>query len=174
VATADPIAARTAADVARSYFEAIAAKDLDRAAEHRSPEVVADIVPAGILRGPAEYRAFFEEMFAAFPDYELVIEDIVGGESTAAVRWRWSGTFTGAAFQGVEPTGRRVETRTVDWIELDGEGRIVRVTAYFDGMEFARGVGMMPPRDSSAERAMRGAFNGVTKVRSAIAERRGG
>jgi len=171
VATADTT--RTAAEVARSYFEALAAKDLDRAADHRSPEVVADIVPVGILRGPDEYRALFEEMFAAFPDFELVIEDVVGGDTTAAVRWRWSGTHSGSPFQGIEPTGRRVETRTVDWIELDAEGRIVRVTAYFDGMEVARGMGMMPPKDSSAERAMRGAFNGVTKVRSAIAERRG-
>ena len=171
MATADTT--RTAAEVARSYFEALAAKDLDRAADHRSPEVVADIVPVGILRGPEEYRALFEEMFAAFPDFELVIEDVVGGDTTAAVRWRWSGTHSGSPFQGIEPTGRRVETRTVDWIELDAEGRIVRVTAYFDGMEVARGMGMMPPKDSSAERAMRGAFNGVTKVRSAIAERRG-
>jgi len=172
VATADTT--RTAAEVARSYFEALAAKDLNRAADHRSPEVVADIVPVGILRGPDEYRALFEEMFAAFPDYEMVIEDVVGGDSNAAVRWRSSGAFTGAPFQGIEPTGRRIETRAVDWIELDGEGRIVRVTAYFDGMEFARGIGMMPPKDSSAERAMRSAFNGVTKLRSAIAERRGG
>ena len=171
MATADTT--RTAAEVARSYFEALAAKDLDRAADHRSPEVVADIVPVGILRGPEEYRALFEEMFAAFPDFELVIEDVVGGDTTAAVRWRWSGTHSGSPFQGIEPTDRRVETRTVDWIELDAEGRIVRVTAYFDGMEVARGMGMMPPKDSSAERAMRGAFNGVTKVRSAIAERRG-
>ncbi len=174
MATADTTATRTAADVARSYFEALAAKDLDRAEALRSPEVVADIVPVGILRGPDEYRALFEEMFAAFPDYELVIEDVVGGESTAAVRWRWSGTHSGSPFQGIEATRRRVEVRTVDWIELDTEGRIVRVIAYFDAMEVARGLGMMPPRDSPAERAMRSAFNGVTKVRSAIAERRGG
>jgi hypothetical protein len=41
-------------------------------------------------------------------------------------------------------------------------------------MTFARQIGMLPPLDSGAERAMKGAFNTVTKVRRAIDERRGG
>jgi hypothetical protein len=31
----------------------------------------------------------------------------------------------------------------------------------------------MPPQDSGAERAMKGAFNAVTKVRRVVEERRG-
>jgi hypothetical protein len=40
-------------------------------------------------------------------------------------------------------------------------------------MSFARQVGMMPPLDSGAERAVKGAFNAVTKLRKAVAERTG-
>ena len=38
-------------------------------------------------------------------------------------------------------------------------------TAYYDGASFARQVGMLPAEGSGAERAMKGAFNAVTKMR---------
>ena len=47
-------------------------------------------------------------------------------------------------------------------------------TAYYDGASFARQVGMLPPEGSGAERTMKSAFNAVTKVRKAVAERTGG
>jgi hypothetical protein len=53
------------------------------------------------------------------------------------------------------------------------DGEIVSNTAYYDGMDFARQVGLMPPQDSGAERAMKGAVNAVTRVRKALNERRG-
>lgn len=162
----------TAEEVARAYFEALAARDEEAAADRRAPDVIADIVPAGIVRGADEYREFVRALLAAFPDYELTVEDVIGGEGVAAVKWRWSGTFSGGPFQGLEPTGRRVEVRTVDWVEVE-DGKVKKVTAYFDGLEFARAVGMMPPKDSPAERAMLGAFNGVTRLRSAVRERMG-
>ena len=49
---------------------------------------------------------------------------------------------------------------------------IASTTVYYDGMSFARQIGMLPPLDSGAERAMKSAFNTVTKVRRAIDERR--
>ena len=45
-------------------------------------------------------------------------------------------------------------------------------TAYYDGMEFAREIGLLPAQDSGAERAMKGAVNAVTKARRALAEGR--
>ena len=38
-------------------------------------------------------------------------------------------------------------------------------SAFQDGMELARGLGMMPAQDSPAEKALIGAFNGATKIR---------
>ena len=46
------------------------------------------------------------------------------------------------------------------------DGKIVRNTAYYDGAAFARGLGLLPQRDSQGEKAMLAAFNAVTKVRS--------
>ena len=50
----------------------------------------------------------------------------------AAIQWRATGTFRGAPFQGIEPTGRRIEVRGCDCIEVE-DGKITRNTAYYDG-----------------------------------------
>jgi steroid delta-isomerase-like uncharacterized protein len=157
----------SAEDVARSYFEAVAARDPSAMASHWSADGVDDVVPIGILRGPDEVRDFFAGLFAAIPDFEFVVERITAGESAAAVQWRATGTFDGGPFQGIEATGRRVELRGCDCVEVE-DGKLVRNTAYYDGMAFARSIGMMPPLDSPAEKAMKTAFNSFTKLRGAL------
>ena len=157
----------SAAEVARSYFEAVAARDPDAMAGHWHAEGVDDLVPIGILRGPDEVRELFGELFTAIPDAEMIVDRITADDRVAAVQWRMTGTFDGGRFQGLDPTGSRVELRGCDCVEVE-DGKIVRNTAYYDGMAFARSVGMLPPLDSAAERAMKTAFNQLTRVRSAL------
>ena len=153
---------------ARSYFEAIAGRDVDGVVAHWKEDGVIDLVPLGILRGHDEIAAFFREMFAAFPDAETTVMRVAADQSHVAVEWRMTAHFTGAPFQGVEPTGRPVELRGIDLIEI-ADGKNVTNTAYYDGMAFARGAGLLPAQDSGAERAMKGAVNAATKVRRAVA-----
>jgi steroid delta-isomerase-like uncharacterized protein len=156
---------------ARSYFDAVARRDVEAMAEHWKEDGVVDLVPIGILRGQEEISAFFRELFAAFPDAETTVTRVAAGQSEVAVEWRMSAHFTGAPFQGVEATGRPVELRGVDMIEIV-DGKNVTNTAYYDGMAFARGAGLLPPQDSGAERAMKGAMNAATRVRRAVADGR--
>jgi hypothetical protein len=82
-----------------------------------------------------------------------------------------NGTFTGGPlFNGVQATGGRLQLRGCDVIDVR-DGKIVRNTAYQDGIELARALGMMPPQDSPAEKAMIAAFNGATKLRTAVRQR---
>lgn len=153
---------------ALSYFDAVTARDLDAMVAHMADDVIEDITPVGILRGTGEVRQFFGELFAAFPDFEFSVERATSTASTSAVQWRATGTFRGAPFQGIEPTGRRVEMRGCDCIDVE-DGKITRNTAYYDGAAFARGLGMLPQAGSGGEKAMLAAFNAVTKVRSRFA-----
>ena len=57
--------APAAADVARSCFDAIAARDPDAIASRWHPEGVEDAVPLRVFRGPEEVRALFAELFDA-------------------------------------------------------------------------------------------------------------
>jgi steroid delta-isomerase-like uncharacterized protein len=157
----------------RSMFDAIARRDPEAVAEHWREDAVDDIVPIGVLRGRQAVADFWRETFVAVPDLEMTVTRVVAGETQAAVEWRLSGNFTGGPFQGIDPTGKRIELRGLDLFELE-DGEIVSNTAYYDGASFARQVGMLPPEGSGAERTMRSAFNAVTKVRKAVAERTGG
>lgn len=160
-------ATRSAADVARSYFDALADRDVDAALAHWSPDGIEDITPLRVYRGTDEIRSFLSGLFAAVPDGEMTVVRITADDRVAAVEWRMSGTFTGAPFEDIDPTGSHLELRGVDCVEVE-DGKVVRNTAYYDGAEFARAIGMLPKKDSAAERAMKTAFNGATKVRALV------
>lgn len=155
--------ARAPQDVARSLFEAVNSHNLDAIRELVQPDAVDDFVPVGEFRGPDAIRGFFAEMLAAFPDFSTTVDRTVAADSTVVVQWHVSGTFTGAAFQGIHATGRRVELRGVDVMEI-ADGKVQHNTIYYDGAAFARQVGMLPQKDSPAERAFIGAFNARTRL----------
>lgn len=162
--------ARTPEEVAKSYFAAVAARDADAMAAHWRPDGVDELTSIGILRGPDEVREFFGELFAALPDNETLVERITADDRVAVVQWRSSGTHTGAPLTGIDPTHRLVELRACDCIEVD-DGLIVRNTAYVDGLLLARCLGLMPPQDSMAEKALVGAYNAANRLRETLRER---
>jgi steroid delta-isomerase-like uncharacterized protein len=157
----------------RSYFEAIARHDIDAVASYWSPDGVEDIVPQGVYRGPEEISGMFRDLVASTPDLETKVSRVVADDRHAVVEWRMSGTFSGAPFMGLEPTGKPVELRGLDIFEVEDQ-KILRNTAYYDGASFARQIGMLPAQDSGAERAMKSAFNAVTRARRAVNERMNG
>jgi steroid delta-isomerase-like uncharacterized protein len=157
----------------RSYYEAMDNRDVDAMVAHWSEDGVEDVVPIGVIRGPDELRVFLSELFAALPDARTTITRLIAGEQDCAVEWRLEGTFNGAPFMGINPTGSRIELREVSVVDLK-DGRITGITAYFDGASYARQIRMLPPDGSGVDRAMKGAFNAVTKMRRVVAERRNG
>jgi steroid delta-isomerase-like uncharacterized protein len=157
----------------RSYFEAMDKRDPDAMAAHWSEDGVEDIVAVGVLRGRDELRDYFKSMFAGMPDARTTVTRLVAGEQSCAVEFRIEATMAGAPFMGIEPNGKHIEIRGFDLFELE-DGELVSNTAYFDGAGLARQIGMLPADGSGADRAMKGAFNAVTKLRRAVAERRNG
>jgi steroid delta-isomerase-like uncharacterized protein len=157
----------------RAYFEAMNRRDPRAMASHWREDGVEDIVAVGLLRGRDELRDYFASLFAAMPDATTTITRLVAGEQSCAVEWRLEATLDGAPFMGIDPTGKHIEIRGFDLFELE-DGELVSNTAYFDGASVARQIGMLPADGSGADRAMKSAFNAVTKLRRAVAERRGG
>jgi steroid delta-isomerase-like uncharacterized protein len=154
----------TPREVALSAIEGAIARDPDRIVEHADPErYVDDVVAVGEFRGRDAVRGFFVELFAAMPDYQMEIEQVIAEASTVVVRWRASATFDGGAFQGIQPSGRPVEIRGVDVIEVEGQ-HIVRNTIYYDGAAFARQVGLLPREGSLPDRMALGLFNVRARV----------
>ena len=168
-----PAKRKVVQDTARSYFDAVAARDAAAMAAHWHREGIYDSVPLGVFRGPDAVRRLYQEMFAAMPDLRTTVERITADDRVAAVQWRASGTFSGGPFQGIEPTGRQIEVRGIDSLEVE-DGKILRNTSVYDGAAVARGMGLLPAEDSGADRAMRAGLNTVTKLRRVVAARTGG
>jgi steroid delta-isomerase-like uncharacterized protein len=153
----------TPAQVAQAAFDAVAAHDPHAIVALGAPGYVDDFVAVGEFKGADEIRAFFAEMFAAFPDLTMSVERIVADDSTAVVQWSAAATFTGSSFQGVRATGRRIHFRGVDVMEIR-DGLIQHNTIYYDGATLARQIGMLPAQGSRADKMMLAAFNARTRV----------
>jgi len=161
----------TPSEVARTIFEALSKRDLDTAMKFNTDDAVDDFVAIGEFRGRLAIRRFFDELLAAFPDFDIAVDRIVGDDSAAVVQWHAAGTFSGGKFQGIEPTGKRVQIRGVDVMEF-AEGRYVHNTIYYDGASFARQIGMLPRAGSGAEKATLFGFNASTRLRQRRNRRR--
>lgn len=154
--------------VARAYFEAINSRDLDAAAEMWAPGGTDRLVGIADLSVPGEFRQYFGELFAAFPDFDMEIVTIAASKENAAVRWRATGTFSGTGrFQGMTPNGASIEIEGCDMLTVR-DGLIAENHAYLNGADLARQLGTMPPAGSHAERAMLGAFNAKTVAQQAL------
>lgn len=153
----------------RQAFEAIAARDIEGLLPLWDEHTVDVFVALGLeVVGAADLRAFFEQLFAAVPDLDFAIEEIIEGDEGVAVgQWHLTGTFSGGPFQGIEPTGRRLDLRGIDVMRFD-DGILLRNDVYYDGLSFARQIGMMPPADSSADRGIRHVFNALTRARRRV------
>jgi steroid delta-isomerase-like uncharacterized protein len=164
---------RTPEETARAMFAALNDHDPDAAVACGDPARYEDefLALGETIRGREAMREYFAGMMAALPDLHMEVERVTATDEVALVEWRMTGTFSGGPFGGLRPTGRRVELRGCDVMEVH-QGLVGHNTIYFDGAEFARQVGMLPPRNSKADKAVTAAFNAVTELRSRLSRRK--
>lgn len=160
----------TPRDVATAMFEALNRHDLDAAMALDHDDVVDDFVAVGVFEGVSEVRSFFAELFAAMPDFALETVGLVSDDEHAVVQWQATGTFTGTPFQGIHATGRRIVLRGVDVMRIE-QGKLKHNTIYYDGLSFARQVGMLPREGSRSDQAITATFNARTDVLRALRRR---
>lgn len=156
--------AETPEAVARAYFAAVTARDLDAMATCWEPGSLDVLHGVAELRVPEEMRDWFGGLFAAFPDLSFEVLEIMTGGEKAAVRWRATGSFNGSGtFEGLLPNGRRVDVEGCDVLTVCNS-LIVRNDAYLNSTGMARQLGALPPAGSLPERAMSGALNLRTRL----------
>lgn len=160
-----------AATVGRGYFEAVGHRDLDAMTAFYEPGGTGEIYGLIELRVPDTYRAWFGNVFRAFPDFKLEIVELIASGEKVAVRWHATATFNGTErFEGLEPNGASVTIRGCDVLTVR-DGRIQRNDAYLNGTELARQLGALPPAGSAAERAMTSALNLKTRLAGLLSRR---
>jgi glyoxylase-like metal-dependent hydrolase (beta-lactamase superfamily II)/predicted ester cyclase len=127
-----------------------------------APDGIDHLAGQGDLVGPDAVRAYFTDLFGAFPDFTLSVESTVAEDDRVAVHWTAIGTMTGP-LQGIEPTGARVRFEAVDLLQVR-DGVLTRNIAVPDGLSIARQIGLLPKAGSTSERRMNAAFNAGTRA----------
>lgn len=149
--------------VVTAVFAHLKSHDLDAMLKLAHDDAVDDFVVVGEFRGKSAIRGFFGELIGAFPDFDIDVVHMVGDDQHAVIQWHATGTFTGTPFQGVHATGRRVDLRGCDVMRFE-DGKLTHNTIYYDGLGFARQVGLLPREGSAADKAMTAAFNAGVDV----------
>jgi len=85
------------------------------------------------LRRSVDLRTDQEAVHAekkAFPDLRMSVQEMIAEGDKVAVLWTFQGTHTGSGYEGLPPTGTRVEVRGITiWRIVDG--RIVEEWSSF-------------------------------------------
>jgi steroid delta-isomerase-like uncharacterized protein len=157
-------------DVARWVIDVINTHDVTPLRERWVDDVV-ERFPDRTCRGKDELAAYFEGLFAALPDAHMEVVAAFGEGENVFLRWRLTGTHTGGSFNGIEPTGKRIELDGMDHFVIR-DGKVVSNFVVFDQMEVGRALGLLPPDGSQADRALKAAFNAKTKIAEAIKQAR--
>ncbi len=158
----------TTAEIAKRYFDALAARDLDAATACWTPGSVDRMVGAQDLVAPDGIRAYFSELFEAFPDFTMEIVELTTSRTRTAVRWRATGTFAGpGTFQGFAANHAQLELEGCDVVTVHDD-LIVHNDAFVDSGAIARQLGLLPPAGSPAEARLTKLANLRTRAALAV------
>ncbi len=155
-------------NVARRYFEALGAHDLNAAVACWRPGGVDRLVGSQDLVAPEGIRTYFSELFAAFPDFSFeILQELADGPHTA-IRWRARATFAGPGrFQGIAPNGARMQLEGCDVVTAS-DGLIDHLDAYIDSGDIARQLGLLPRLQSKAQARLTKLANARIKTQNFI------
>lgn len=131
-------------DVVRKLIEHYNAGDRAAAHELISPDcVILDWTGKEFTK--EEFIPTMEGFVGAFPDFHLVIEDLIAEGDKVVVRLTESGTMTGD-FMGAAPTGKRYTQPAIE-IHRIVDGKIMNLWTVRDIATAMVQSGMMPPPD---------------------------
>ena len=134
------------ADVVEGLIAAINAHDVDAVVAWYDEE----ITNHGVVVGRRGMRAVHELIFTTFPDWSLVVEDVVTAPGRAVVRGRLRGTHSaavpppadarlfGGALRGVEPAGRWIDVAAMHLWEVSPAGLVTAHWAVRDDLSMHR------------------------------------
>ena len=180
--TLDSGAPMSSADVARRYFEALAARDVESAVALWAAGGIERVVGQRELTAPAGVREFQNELFGAIPDLRWEVLDSSPQTATATARSPSAGARRARSPARGLPGLHAQRSADRDRGLRRDDGRRRRADqhndAYVDGADIARQLGLLPPAGSQAEAGLTTLANARTRLRTAStaasrADRRG-
>lgn len=116
--------------IARRHIEHMNTRDAALMAADYTEDGVVESPSTGIHHGRAEIAESYRLWVEAFPDIEVVLEELIVESAKAVLVLQLAGTQRGM-FLGLSPTGKRIEFRAVFLWQLDG-GQIAHERRVYD------------------------------------------
>lgn len=158
---------RSADEIADDFARAVDQHDVEKVLSLCSPDVELMWLPVGTFHGVDEVRQQLQELYTAFPDFSRPTDRRHVAGDSVVLEYHATGTFEGGPFAGLEPTGKRGRVLVCEVIEVSN-GKVVRAASYWDGMQMARELGIMPAEGSVGDRAMSTVINFASRAKKTL------
>lgn len=130
-------------ELVRRFLEASNDRDPGAYDEFIALDLIDHDALPGLPPGRAGFEAADAALFAAFPDWQANVEDLIAAGDKVVVRTIEAGTHQGE-FLGIPPTGQQVTLEAIVIYRID-DGRIVERWAEMDTLGFLQQLGVIPP-----------------------------
>lgn len=121
-------------------------KNYDVIDELFAPDFVEHEEIPGVEPGREGVRQASQMFHAAFPDLQVVTQDVLADGDKVVVREQWTGTHQGE-FMGMPATGNQVAFDVIDILRL-AEGKLVEHWAVSDMLALLTQLGAIPEPNS--------------------------
>jgi len=144
----------SALEVVKAHMEAEDRQDLDATLATFTESCYYRVPGLGIeLRGKDQIRAWYEETFAAVPDFRNSSERYYESEGNVFFEADIEGTHLGT-WAGWAPTGRRFKLPILVRIPIAADGLMEAEIVHFDNAGLFMQLGVLPSQGTRQERVM--------------------
>ena len=92
------------------------------------------------VHGRDAFENDVRDVKAAFPDLQVMADDVLVGDDVAMIEWTWMGTHE-EEFDGIPPTHNTVEVRGMMKLVIEG-GQIQEERSYYDAQDHLAQLGV--------------------------------
>jgi steroid delta-isomerase-like uncharacterized protein len=145
---------KSAIDVVKAHMAAEDRQDLEATVATFTDDCYYEVPGLGIhLRGKDEIRRWYEQTFAAVPDFRNANERYYESDGNVFFEADIEGTHLGT-WAGWAPTGRRFSAPILVRIPIAADGLIEAEIVHFDNAALFMQLGILPKQGSAQERVM--------------------
>ncbi len=123
-------------------YEVLNKRDMAGFAARMAPNCAVRVIGRPEVRTREDYLQYASNVFTAFPDGQLTVEDVVVSGNKSVSRYTFRATHTGE-LMGIPPTGKKVALEGIVIIR-DVEGITVEFLEMIDGLGMYQQLGLMP------------------------------
>jgi steroid delta-isomerase-like uncharacterized protein len=127
----------------RRFYDCLSAHDVDGFGELLADDLVEHERFPGFPPTKEGVKDIFRMYFAAFPDLQFDVQDVLSDGDKVVARTRCSGTNQGE-FMGMPATGKRFEVEEIDIVRFGEDGLAHEHWGVFDAMGMMQQLGAIP------------------------------